>query len=226
MKKLLTTILAIGLIASMTACGGKKNESKSSNETKGNETKQTTEINVNVPEPTEDGEVIINDLAGKTLAEAMDMGYDLVGYTGLGDYIELDLESEAIDSNVEKVKKSIEGMTVAEMVEKYDISIGYMGFNGEYTFLADVGSIEFSFDLENGVTAIEAHEDESFFDLETAEEIQNDKLENLKVECIYLVAELDDASCVKLNELDDYDSDIIEEMKDEIVLSKVYYTVE
>ena len=224
MKKLLIFFITIGLIVSMTACGGDKKDNAQSNES-GNDTKQTTVDKLNVSEPNEDGEVIIKDLAGKTLADAMDSGYHYVGYTALGgDYVELDLDIEATDSNVEKIKKTIEGMTIAELVEKYDINLGYMEFNGEYTFLARIGSIEFGFDLENGATAAEAHDDEFFFDLETAEEIQNDKPENVEVERINLVAELDEATSAKLIQLDDYD--LIEEMADEIVFSKVYYTVE
>ena len=101
-----------------------------------------------------------------------------------------------------------------------------MGFNGQYTFTADIGSVSISFDLENGEKALQAHDGESFFDLEEADEVQNDKLQNVTVDYITLTGEMDDATTEKLSKLDDYDSETLEEMSDEIVLSMVYYTFE
>ena len=139
---------------------------------------------------------------------------------------ELYFQSEETVDGVDELVESVEGKTVAELVEEYDISIGYMGFNGQYTFTADIGSVSISFDLENGEKALQAHDGESFFDLEEADEVQNDKLQNVTVDYITLTGEMDDATTEKLSKLDDYDSETLEEMSDEIVLSMVYYTFE
>lgn len=230
MKKLLTIILTLGLLISMTACSSETKEvHKAENSNKKPNASNFTEddtTNKNDEVTTEDGEIIIKELSDKTLDEAIDAGYDLSGYASIGDTTQLFLQSSKIDDNVTELKKSIEGMTVSELVDKYDVSIGYSGFNGEYIFTIDIGSVCFSFDLENGVKALEAHEDESFFDLEEADEIQNDKLKNISVEYINITADLDDTSNKKVSELEDIDTDIIESMKDEIVISKAYYTVE
>lgn len=230
MKKLLTIILTLGLLISMTACSSETKEvHKAENSNKKPNASDFTEddtTNKNDEVTTEDGEIIIKELSDKTLDEAMDAGYDLSGYASVGDKTQIFLQSNEIDDTITELKESIEDMTVEDLVDKYDISIGYSGFNGKYIFTVDIGSVCLSFDLENGVKALEAHEDESFFDLEDAEEIQNDKLENLNVEYLNITAELDKESNKKLSELEDIDTDIIESMKDEIVISKAYYTVE
>ena len=224
MKKLLTIFLAIGLIASMTACG---NDTKEEATTK-NTTENTTQNNDNgnASESMDDGEVVIEEYSGKTLAEIMEAGYEYTGYVSMNGAIQIYLDSDKADENIEELKNSITGLTVAELVDKYDISFGYDGFNGEYTFIAYIGSVAFTCDLENGKKALQAHEDESFFDLEEAEEIQNDKLENIALEIISFTADLDDASSKKLSELDDIDEDVLEEMGEDIVVSKLYYTVD
>ena len=206
MKKLLTIILTIGLLISMTACGS--------------ETKKDNDTAIAA------GEVVIDELTGKTLADIIDSGYKFTGYMTINDTIQLNLQSYTTDSNIDELKKSIEDMTVSELINAYDVSIGYTGFNGEYIFSTNIGSVSFSFDLVNGVKALEAHEDEMFYDLEEAEEIQNDKLENLSIEYITLTVDLDKASNDKLIELDDLNTDIVEEMAKDIVCSKVYYTTE
>lgn len=214
MKKLMALFLAVGVIASMTACG---------NDEKGTENSKKKPNGV---ESVESEAILIEELSGKTLAEVMEKGYDFSGYASMFGKTELYFNCEETFDDVDAFAKSIEGKTVAELVDEYDISIGYMGFNGQYTFTADIGSVSISFDLENGEKALKAHDDESFFDLEEADEVQNDKFENVTVDYITLKGEMDDATMDMLLKLDDYDRDTLEEMADEIVLSKVYYTFE
>lgn len=214
MKKLMVLFLAIGLITSMTACSSDEKETENSK-------KKPIEIDSEESEA-----IIIEELSGKTLAEVMEKGYDFNGYASMFGKTELYFQSEETVDGVDELVESVEGKTVAELVEEYDISIGYMGFNGQYTFTADIGSVSISFDLENGEKALQAHDDESFFDLEEADEVQNDKLQNVTVDYITLTGEMDDATTEKLSKLDDYDSETLEEMSDEIVLSMVYYTFE
>ena len=214
MKKLMTFFLAVGVIASMTACG---------NDEKGTENSKKKPNGV---ESAESEAIIIEELSGKTLAEVMEKGYDFNGYASMFGTTESYFSTDETYDDVDAFVASLEGKTVAELVEDYDISIGYMGFGDEYIFTANLGSVSISFDLENGAKALEAHDDESFFDLEEADEVQNDKLENVELEYMTLTGEMDDATLDMLSKLDDYDSDTLEEMADEIVLSKVYYSFE
>ena len=224
MKKLLTIFVAVGLIASMTACGKDAKEEVTAQNTTQNVTQNND--NENTSESKDDGEIVIDEFSGKTLAEIMEVGYEYTGYASMNGSMQVYLDSDKADENVEELKNNIAGLTVAELVDKYDISFGYDGFNGEYIFIAYIGSVAFTCDLENGKKALQAHEDESFFDLEEAEEIQNDKLENIALEVISYTADLDDASAKKLSELDDIDEDVLEEMGEDIVVSKLYYTVD
>jgi len=237
MKKLLIMLLTMLMMVSVVACSSKEDDKeKTEDTTKATSGNKETEDKDDEKEDekddekddvvAEDGEVIISELSSKTLQEAIDAGYDYSGYAAFGDDIELYLQTDKVDDSIEKAKESIEGKTIAQLREEYDISLGYMGFNDEYTFSFEIGSVSYSFDLENGVEAIKAHEDEDFFDLEEAEELQNDVVLNLEVTYVNIYATLDAESIKKLNALDDFDREKIEDMAEELVLEKVYYTVE
>ena len=235
MKKLLTVFLAVGLIASMTACAGDSNDNstEASTEvsteatTEGNtEANKETNDNQNFFESADDDVIVVEDFTGKTLATVYESGYTYVGNSSTGDSVTVYFENNVADENIEKLINNIKDMTVGELVDEYDISIGYSKEDGEYTFYIYLESISFSCNLENGAAAREAHKDDILFDLEDAEEVQNDKLENLALESIRYTAELDEASCKKLLENEDVDKELIKEMQAELVLSKFYYTVE
>lgn len=243
MKKLLIMLLTMLMMVSVVACSSKEDDkektddtTKTTSDSKESEDKNSKDEDKDEETDdkedekddvvAEDGEVIISELSSKTLQEVIDAGYDYAGYAAFGDDIELYLQTDKVDDSIEKAKESIEGKTIAQLREEYDISLGYMGFNDEYTFSFDIGSVSYSFDLENGVEAIKAHEDEDFFDLEEAEELQNDVVLNLEITYVNIYATLDAESIEKLNALDDFDKEIIEDMAEELVLEKVYYTVE
>ena len=229
MKRVFTFLLVIVIIASMTACGSNAKEKNTEASTGANiNTEVNTETNnknPNASETVEEGIIVIEDLSGKTLDTVFESGYTYVGNSSSEKSVSIYFDSDDVNDNVEKFKNSIEDMTIGELVDKYNISIGYSGFDDEYIFYIYLGTITFSCNLENGAAAREAHKDDSFFDLEEAEEIQNDKLENLVVESIRFTAELDEASCKKLSEYEDVDKKLIKKMQDELVLSKFYYII-
>lgn len=169
---------------------------------------------------------VIEEMSGKTLAELVENGYDINGYFSFGDSITVnvsnkDFTNDAITSMID----SLNGKTVKELVEEYDISIGYMGVNDDYLFTSYIGSVEIQFDIENGAKAIKAHEEETFFNLEEAEEIQSDILENIKITNLSFDVKLDDASNQMLSEAEDCDTDYIKENANVLVVDELSYTI-
>ncbi len=169
--------------------------------------------------------VALESMAGKTLADAMDAGYDVNGYMRYSDVMIVYADStDYTDDTITALVDSLTGKTVSEMVAEYDISIGYFGFNGEYEFFSSIGSIDVSYDLAHGAEAITNHKDETFFDLEEAEEIQSDVLENIKMSDVTFRIEFDDASREKLLAVDDIDTTYIRSIADELIIGEMYYT--
>ncbi len=226
MKKLLTIFVAVGLIASMTACGSEKKEETSSTP---KATETTEENNINIPNisiPVDDGDVVMEEYTGKTLGELIDNGYKYTGHASSDDHVEILLRGKVANETIEQLQNDIEGLTVAELVDEYDMTFGHSGVDGVYTFYMYIGSVEFSCDLENGVETLKAHDDEMLFDLEEADEVQDKVPENITFSSVSLNVEVDAASATKLLELEDIEKETILEMQDEIVLSKVYFEVE
>lgn len=176
---------------------------------------------------TEDTEnkVALESMAGKTLADVMDAGYDVNGYMRYSDEVFVYADSaDYTDDTITALVNSLTGKTVKEMVDEYDISIGYFGFNGEYEFFSTIGSIDVAYDLAHGAEAIANHEDETFFDLEEAEEIQSDVLENIRLSDVTFSIEFDDASRGKLLAAEDLDTTYIKSIADELIVGEMYYT--
>ncbi len=171
-----------------------------------------------------DGKIVIDRLAGKKLSELIDEGFHVYGYMTSSNKAIVYLENKDYEDDIlTEFADSLNGKTVKELVDKYDISVGYFGFNGEYTFTSTIGTLTVDYDIEHGVEAIENHSDESFFDLEDAEEIQSDVLENVKLSRVSFELALDEASSKKLTDAEDLDVDYIEDIADELVVSEVYY---
>jgi hypothetical protein len=169
---------------------------------------------------------VIEEMSGKTLAELVENGYDINGYFSFGDSITVNVSNKDFtDDAITSMIDSLNGKTVKELVEEYDVSIGYMGFNDDYLFTSYIGSVGIQFDIENGAKAIKAHEEETFFDLEEAEEIQSDILENIKITDLSFDVKLDDASNQMLSEAEDCDTDYIKENANVLVVDELSYTI-
>lgn len=172
-----------------------------------------------------ENKVALESMAGKTLADVIDAGYDVNGYIRYSDVFLVYADSVTYtDDTITTLVDSLTGKTVREMVDEYDISIRYFGFGGEYTFFSSIGSVDISYELAHGTEAIRNHEDESFYDLEDAEEIQSDVLENIEMSDVTFSIELDDASRAKLLAADDIDTTYIRSIADELIVSEMYYT--
>ncbi len=176
--------------------------------------------------PNTEGQVCIDGMEGKKLSEVMDAGFDVNGYMRSGQTaLVYAFNYDYMDDTISSLQKSLEGKTVKEMVDEYDISLGYMGFNGQYVFFTSVGTVQFKFDLEHGAEAIRNHADESFYDLEEAEEVQSDVLENIAYSTATFSIEFDDASREKIIAIEDISTDKVRAIADELVVSKVYYKI-
>lgn len=172
----------------------------------------------------EDDTFEVEGMAGKTLQEIMDAGYEYTGYMKSGStftgYMQgKEYPDEACKNRIE----ALEDKTVAELVEEYDLSIGYFKFGDGCIFLANIGDISVSFDLEHGLEALEAHSDETFFDLEEAEEIQNDKPENITLSYVTYSVQFDEASTKKILALDEIKTETIKSMAAELTVEKLTY---
>ncbi len=169
---------------------------------------------------------VIEEMSGKTLAELVENGYDINGYFSFGDSITVNVSNKDFtDDAITSMIDSLNGKTVKELVEEYDVSIGYMGVNDDYLFTSYIGSVGIQFDVENGAKAIKAHEEETFFDLEEAEEIQSDILENIKITDLSFDVKLDDASNQMLSEAEDCDTDYIKENANVLVVNELSYKI-
>lgn len=238
MKKFLLLILSIVTLISLTACNFEVDveidtdtAAEETTSTKETVDEEETFVDINDffdddEKSVEEKEVIVEALAGKTLAEAIAEGYNLDGYEvaeNTDDVYILNLAG-ATDDETEKLKKSIEGITVAELIETYDVYIGYdYDLDNSYVFSIDIASVTFEFELENGAAAVENHADDPFLELNEAEEIQYDTLENVTVSKVCILAELDEESNNKLKQLEYVDTEIIESMTEEMVISRAYY---
>ncbi len=172
-----------------------------------------------------ENKAVIEEMSGMTLSEVIDAGYDVNGYIRYSDVFLVYADSVTYtDDTITTLVDSLTGKTVREMVDEYDISIGYFGFGGEYTFFSSIGSVDVSYELAHGAEAIRNHEDESFYDLEDAEEIQSDVLENIEMSDVTFSIELDDASLQKILAADDIDVTYIRSIADELIISEMYYT--
>lgn len=240
MKKILLLFLSIVTLISLTACNFEADveidtdtAAEETTSTKENVDEEETFVDIDDSFDDEDDEksveekeVIVEALAGKTLTEAIAEGYNLDGYVvaeNTDDVYILNLAGAA-DDETEKLKKSIEGITVAELIETYDVYIGYdYDLDNSYVFSIDIASVTFEFELENGATAVENHADDPFLELNEAEEIQYDTLKNVTVSKVCILAELDEESNNKLKQLEYVDTEIIESMTEEMVISRAYY---
>lgn len=176
--------------------------------------------------PNTEGQVCIDGMEGKKLSEVMDAGFDVNGYMRSGQTaLVYAFNYDYMDDTISSLQASVEGKTVKEMVDAYDISIGYMGFNDQYTFYTTVGTVQFQFDLAHGAEAIRNHADESFYDLEEAEEIQSDVLENIAYATATFSIEFDDASRQKILAIEDISTEKVKAIADELVVNKVYYKI-
>ncbi len=172
-----------------------------------------------------ENKVVFEEMAGKTLAEVIDAGYDVNSYVSYSDVVTLYSESDTYtDDTITAFLDSLTGKTVKEMVAEYDISIDYFEVDGEYRCFSSIGSVDIFYDLAHGAEAVENHADEAFFDLEDAEEIQSDVLENIEFSDISFTIELNDASRAKLLTAEDFDVTYIRSIADELVVTEVYYT--
>ena len=173
------------------------------------------------------GRVYINDLKGKTIQAALDNGCICTGYVGtamdsedMKYQIGLTYKKETPETT--KIIDSLKGTTVAQLKKKYfGISIDTYGDR----FGCTVGSVRISFDLDNGAKAIKGHEDDFFFDLEDASEVQNDVLKNIKFVEIDMYGNLDAASNEKLNKINDLGMEDVKKMYDELTFENVMYDI-
>lgn len=204
MKKILTGALALVMIVSIVGCGIAGDIAMKSN-----------------------GEVVIEDMNGKTLQDAINSGYNFYGYHCSDGQYQLNLYRTTGDEHTEKLISDIQGKTVAQMRKKYSgfsINLFKWGDNFEnHRFSSYLGTVEIQYDIDNGIRADKLHDNESFFDLEEAEEVQNDVLKNIKLLGIEFYADIDSESNKKLNEKDELSVDDVRNMAGEIVLTKVYY---
>ena len=86
----MTFFLALGLVASMTACGSEENGTENSKK------------KPNGIDSLESEAIIIEELSGKTLAEVMEKGYDFNGYASMFGKTELYFQSEETVDGVDE----------------------------------------------------------------------------------------------------------------------------
>ncbi len=174
---------------------------------------------------TTENKVVFEEMAGKTLAEVIDAGYDVNSYISYSDVLILYSESTTYtDDTITAFLDSLTGKTVKEMVAEYEIGIDCFEVEGGYRYYSSIGSVDICYDLAHGAEAVENHTDEAFFHLEDAEEIQSDVLENIEFSDISFTIELNEASRQKLLTSEDIDITYIRSIADELVVTEVYYT--
>ena len=93
-----------------------------------------------------------------------------------------------------KLADNLEGKTVAQLRDEYDMTISHSRRDDEYTFTTTIGTITYQFEIEHGVETMIANEEESFYDLEEDDAVQNDKFENVKVVKVSYNVTLDEAA--------------------------------
>lgn len=236
-KSLLTAIITCFILTSFVGCSdksdGKKNDkssSKAETTTVAEEESaadESEEEEITEDEEISDKKIVIEGMTGKKLSEIENEGYKVNGYSQSPDEFIIYLSNkEYKDDKSTEFLESLKGKTVKELIDKYDISVSYFGFGDEYTFSSYFGSLSVQYDIEHGKEAIDNHKDDDFFDLEDAEEIQSDVLENIELSDISFNLTLDDASFKKLSEVEDVDTDYIKSITDELIVNEIYYTFE
>ncbi len=179
------------------------------------------------PQETVQETYVLNEMAGKTLAELEDIGFEVSGFWRISDILFVYAKhDDYTDKNLDAFVKSLEGKTVSDMVEEYDFLISYSSLDGIYTLYSTLDFMDLYFDLEHGQETLTKHKDDFFFAPEEAPELQNDVLENIRYSNVTFKIELDDASRAKLFAVDTLSESYIESIADELVASKVYYTIE
>ncbi len=177
------------------------------------------------------GYVYINDLKGKSVQNAKDKGYYRIGYVtaSSGSSIQecrIHMKSTNITAEITDMITKLSAMTVAQLKDEYfGVSIDYKGSAGNYKYTCSIGSVEFEFDLDNGEKALKGHENDFFFDLEDAGEVQNDKLKNVKFVEMTVYGVLDADSSQKLVKMIDSDTTDDEKSMGELTFEKVYYDI-
>ncbi len=170
---------------------------------------------------------VLEGMAGKTLAELEDAGFEVNGYWHISDILFVKAKhDDYTDKNLDAFVKSLEGKTVSDMVEEYDFLISYSSLDGIYTFHTKLDFMDLHFDLEHGQETFTKHKNDFHFIPEEAPELQNDVLENMSYSNVNFKIELDDASRAKLFAVDKLSESYIKSIADELVATKVYYTIE
>lgn len=248
MKRLLAVLLIGTMTFSLMACGNKdskeepvdsvqqeeqqneeadvevKEEVKAETETETEATEETEQADTSETAEIPKGEIIIEELSGKTLAEIIDMGYEFSGVASSMGEVSAMLMTQTFSDDVKAYQNALEGKTVAELRDEYDISLvcNYIyNYDGLTMF---VDNAYFDCEVEGAEEANEAHSEESFFDLEEAEEIQDKTVENVEIIFLNVNANFDEASAAKIMEMD-ADMDTVKSMADELIVESVSYTL-
>ncbi len=173
------------------------------------------------------GTYVLKEMAGKTLAELDDAGFEVNDYWRISDILIVYAKhDDYTDKNLDAFVKSLESKTVRDMVEEYNFLISYSSVDGVYTLYSKMGFMDLYFDLEHGQETLKKHENDFHFAPEEAPELQNDVLENIRYSNVTFKIELDDASRAKLFAASSLSESYIKSIADELVASKVYYTIE
>ena len=170
---------------------------------------------------------MVEELSGVTLGEAVENGYEIVGYmSSMGDVTVL-LDMNTDTPEFDAMADTFEGLTIAQLKDEYDARFGCLSFNDQYILSATIGDLKISFDIEHINEAMaQQDEDDLFFDWEDTDVVQNDRIYNVEVASLQVDAALDAESNVKLEEvLEDLETEIIETMMNELVIESAGYTL-
>ncbi len=214
MKKKLLLMLIIAMMLGVVGCSDKDEakEDKSGKETLAPATQAPQET----AQPQGDSQ------GAKTLGDLFAEGYDFRGYSKSQGNYTLHVEAPAVDEEMAKLAQNLEGKTVAELRDEYDMTISYSSFGDEYEFSTTIGTITYEFEIEHGVEALKENEDEVFYDLEEDDAVQDDKLKNVKVIKVAYNVTLDAESEALLNSDEDNDDmDYIEDNADKLVIKEL-----
>lgn len=218
MKNTKKMLLLLTMIIAICAVGCAKDEKKNGDSTKAQKTN-------NSQEKQDESKPV--DYKGKTLADVIGDGYYFRGCMSSNNVTILSVTSKTNSApEVTELMENIKGKTVAQMVDEYDISINHRGDSDENSFTASIGGVEIEFQLDNGVETTKKYEEDVFFDLEEADEVQEDVLNNIKVTEITYTIKLDEESNKLLNEHGDMDMDYIKDNADKMVISDMYIEIE
>ena len=144
-------------------------------------------------------EATSDDGEPKTLGDLFAKGYFFRGYSNSTMGYTFYFEAPAVEADMAKLAENLEGKTVAQLRDEYDMTISHSRRDDVYTFTTTIGTITYQFEIEHGVEAMIANEEESFYDLEEDDAVQNDKFENVKVVKVSYTVTLDEAAEAFLN---------------------------